>query len=529
MANNEIQAWLDEFLSSRTWLTKRYSPDRIVEALQTWSDVFREEARKAGVPEDAVRSLDHFRPSYLRVSPGPSQETQFRRRARSAVEKISKRALLEKARRVPGIDGLDVARLEKWSHRRIASRFSEWEEAVRDAVPDLPEDEVFRFFRLRYLYLPEERFRTQAIPLGIKNTRHHHERIRVLAELGIEPGHPDYEAWLPLAEWQFHRKSRKLSQAVERFQDLSLGFPPTTDSINQRDYRRYLRICAGGDHPDSLEETLYKLVLYFGGITRPQLAGFVERAPAGSPWADVDLDEALSRLVELGLLEEQGHETEPWFIPSRSIQTELILETWLEKLRGEIRIGTLEALDYLPTGYQRHETTVIARRDIPRATEKIMRDRRRMVAEFLIDRGDPRYPHLIAAGRREIDEKLDAFRRIAADFQEGRLEIPRYLEKQLEIFYEEDLKPGDRDVFALVVHLEKASQNQLAKIFRRFGAGRRGFALKSSLKRLCNVELLSQGADGLFAVHPSLVELEKDDVSLLPRAVSYTHLRAHET
>jgi hypothetical protein len=519
MSKREIQTWLDEFLSSKTWLSKRYSPERIARALERWMALFAEEAEALGVPQEEMTPLKYFRPSYLRLSPGRSEDEQLRNRARAAVERISKRALLEKARRVPGIEGLDADRLEKWSHQRIASRFSAWEEAIHKAVPDLPEEEAFRFFRLRYLYLPEDRFLKQAIPLGVKNTVHYHKRIGVLRDLGIAPGHPDYEKWLPLAEWQFQRKAKKLRQAVARFWDLKLGFPPTSDSINQRDYHRYLKICAGGDYPEILEEMIYKLILYFGAMTQRQLGRFLTDAPEDSPWRSYNLDAAVGRLVELGLVEEQSLESDVCYQPSRSIQTELILETWLGKLRGEIKIGTQEALDYLPSGYQRHESHVIARRHIPRATEKIMRDRRRMVSELYIDRNDPRYNRLIARSRREIEAQVADSRQVLEAYEGHSLTIPRELEQQLDIFYEEDLKPGDRDVFALVVNLGAASLPQLNKILRRHGNGQRGFALKSSLKRLCAVELLGQDEDELYVVHPSLTELERMDEEDLANVV----------
>jgi len=519
MSKKEVQEWLDEFLSSRTWLSNRYSPDRIIETLERWTAIFEDESEAAAVPLEDVAPLRFFRPSYLRLAPGQDNDDPLRRRARAAVERIGKRSLLEKARHVSGIDGLDASRLEKWSHKRIASRFSKWEDAIREAVPGLCDEEIFRFFRLRYLYLPEDRFIRQAIPLGVKNTTEYQNRIRTLELLGIGSSHPGYEDWMGLAEWKFRRRAKKLKQAVERFRDMKLGFPPTADSINQRDYQRYLKICANGDAPDSMEEMVYKLILYFSGLTRVQLAAFLSEIPEGNPWRTYDLDGALGRLVELGLVEEQAIETGEWYLPSRSIQTEIILETWLEKLRSEIKIGTREALDYLPAGYQRHGTTVIARKDIPRATERIMRDRRRMVSEFNIDRGDPRYARVMGLSRREIENELREYGQVTRAFETGRLALSRDLEEQLEIFLTDDLKPDDRDVFALVVNLGEASISQLGKIFRRHVGGRRGFALKSSLKRLCAVELLAENREGLYTLHPSLRDLNEaegmSDLSLV--------------
>ncbi|MCK4546602.1 MAG: hypothetical protein KAW17_04085 [Candidatus Eisenbacteria sp.] len=511
MSGHEIQSWLEEFLSSKSWLSKRYSPKRVARALEKWVDLFREEAEALDIPEEEITPLRYFRPSYLRLSQNRSDETRLRSRARDAAERISKWRLLRKARRTHGIEGLDTARLEKWSHHRIAFRFSAWEKAILQAAPGLQEEEMFRFFRLRYLYLPEERFLKQAIPLGVKNTVGYHKRIALLGCLGITPDHPEYEQWLPMPEWQFQRKARKLQQALERFWNLDLGFPPTSNSLNQKDYRRYLQICARGDHPEVLEEMIYKLVLYFGILTHEQLAGFLSGAPEDSPWRSYNFGSAVGTLVELGLVEEQMRDSGALYQPSRSIQTELILETWLGKLRSQITIGTQEALDYLPAGYQRHGTSVIAGKDIPRATEKIMRDRRRMISELCIDRNDPRHSRLLGLSRRDIESRLADYRSVVQDLETHRLMIPPELEQQMDIFYEDDLKPGDRNIFALVVSLESVSLSQMSKILRRHNGSRRGFAIKSSLKRLCAVELLAEDQSGLYTLHPSLEDLDKTE------------------
>jgi|GEM_PF-2036377 len=507
MSGKRIEVWLQRFQSSKTWLSKRYSPERIQGALEEWVEVFEIEAGAQGVPIDNIEPLEYFRPSYLRLSQGPKRRLQLRTRARAAVRRISKRKLLEHVRRVAGNEAFDAARLEKWSHERIVSRFAAWEKALRAALPDLSEDDVFRHFRLRYLYLPEDRFHNEAVPLGIKNAQDLHGRLTALKGLGIDPQHPEYERWLSLAHWQFWRKARMLRGAADRFGDLTLGFPPTSESLNQRDYHRYLSVCANGDEPNRYEEAIYKLLLYFGGVTEHQLGQILSLTPKAGPWRSFDVEPALARLVELGLVEEQNHEAQPWYQPSRSIHTELILETWLQKLRGRIKIGTREALDYLPSGYQRHQVNVIARRDIPRATERIMRDRRRLVTEMGIDRNDPRYGNLIARGRRDIESMVEDYRRVVERFERGDLHVSHDLENQLNIFFDEDLKPDDRDVFILVVNLGRASMGQISKILRRHGGSRRGFALKSSLKRLCAVELFFEDKDGLYTLHPSLEDL----------------------
>lgn len=522
MSEKDIQNWLETFQSSRTWLSKRYSPERIRSALESWAAFFRAEAEAEGLPMEGIEPLDHFRPSYLRLSLGVEHNGQLKSRARAAVQRISKHLLLEQVRQVAGNEALDAARLEKWSHQRIASRFGAWQRAVREAVPDLPREEVFRFFRLRYLYLTEERFASQAIPLGVKNTVEYNERITVLGRLGIDAAHPEYNRWLSMAPWQFQRVAKKLEQALERFWMNRLGFPPTSESINQRDYERYLKVCANGERPGLHEEMVYKLLLYFDGMTREQLIALLSRAPEGTVWRTYDLDGALAHLVELGLIEELGSDELPSYQPSRSIQTELILETWLRKLRSQIKIGTQEALEYLPNGYQRHQMCVIAERDIPRATELIMRDRRRLVSELGIDRNDPRYQRLIGMSRREIEAEIETFRSVVQAFEKHDLGLSREIEKQFDIFFEEDLKPGDRDVFVLIVSLGTVSMSQIARILRRHGGKRKGFALKSSLKRLCSVELLSQNRNGLYSLHPALRNLgETEKTTELTRVVGF--------
>lgn len=283
------------------WVGERYSSEKLRAYLGKWWRLVKARATEEGLALTDEEVFRHFRVSYLRLLSSVRRRKELESRTRLAVDRIKKDRLLAKA----GVDPHSQERdARAWRQRTLAvieQRLSLWETRLRAAIPEIKEHDIYRFFRQRYLHVPPERFEQVEIEKGVRNTRNYLEKRAAMDWLSIERGHPQYERWSRMEFWEFKRKRDKLCRALRACKRLSLKFPPKS-GVNTRGYHKYLNGYARLGRPTVQEEMLYKLILYFDGVTYGQLERLGQRHLSSGKWRGVNLDTSLNHLINLKLL-----------------------------------------------------------------------------------------------------------------------------------------------------------------------------------------------------------------------------------
>jgi len=228
---------------------------------------------------------------------------------------------------------------QAWRQRAlgvIEERLGLWERSLRGAIPGVFEEDLYRYFRQRYLHVDLKRFREVEVAKGIKNTRNHIVRRVTLEDLGIDKNHPQYPRWNRMEFWEFKRKKGKLYGAIEACERFSLKFPPKS-GVNTREYIKHLNAYPRNMRPTKAQAMLYKLILYFDGMTLGQLQRIREKHLSGDEWQKLDLETSLNHLANLKLVggERLGGGLEDRYYIGRA-----------EYLRGKIEACRAGSLDF---------------------------------------------------------------------------------------------------------------------------------------------------------------------------------------
>ena len=261
------------------------------------------EARGAeeGIALTNEEAFRHFRVSYLRLLSSLRRRKELKERVQLAVDRIKKDRLLTKV----GIDAnSNEPEARAWRQRALGvidKRLRFWEVRLRGAIPDLVDRDLYRYFRQRYLQVPAKRFEELEIEKGIRNTRNCISKRVGLGELGIGRKHPQYENWKQKEFWEFERKKSKLTRAIEACRRFSLTFPPD-GAMNAREFHKHVNAYPKEERPTRGEEMLYKLILYFEGMTWGQLNQIRRKYLTSKDWRRTGLETSLNRLVDLKLL-----------------------------------------------------------------------------------------------------------------------------------------------------------------------------------------------------------------------------------
>lgn len=305
-----IEDIISDILVKNAWVGERYSAKRLRGYLAKWRKAVKARGAEEGLALTDQEVFRHFRVSYLRMLSSLRRRKELERRITLAVGRIKKDRLLRKA----GVDPNSQDRgARAWRQRAlevIEERFGIWETRLRAAIPGVSDKDLYRYFRQRYLHVAMQRFQRMEIEKGIRNTRNYILKEVGLGELRIDETHPQYERWGRMEFWEFKRKKGKLSRAIEACRGLCLSFPPKS-SVNTREYTKYLNAHPKERRPTIQEEMLYKLILYFEGMTWRQLEGIKKMHLSGGSWRTVGLDTSLNHLINLKLLGVADPEARP--------------------------------------------------------------------------------------------------------------------------------------------------------------------------------------------------------------------------
>jgi hypothetical protein len=363
----------------------------------------------------------------------------------------------------------------------------------------ISDQDIFRFFKIRYLHVSDERFRKVEIKKGIRNTRAYLDKKSRLEGLFIRNSHPQYKALIDLPVWKFDRNYRSLLKAVKACKELRLNFPPTKRSSTQRELRHFLK--RSGNRITKEQEMLYKLVTYFQGMTLEQIKSIYQTYLSSDGWQVIDVEESMNKLVQVGLLKRASID-DGWYYMrvTKETQIEILLENWIERLRRDISIGTGEALAHLPSSFASHSLSHIEEKDIPLATQKIWRDRRVYLKRLYVTEKDPQAAYLLKKKRSELDQAVQRVSGAVKAYQSDTLSIPETLQRKFSFYMGQELKRQDLDVLNLIYSLGTASYEQLANILRKTNKGKIGFYLRSALKRLFEYGLIEYGDQFIYQI-----------------------------
>ena len=484
---------IDAMARHQPWIMRKFSRATLEGLFERWRSLVLERADQEGIEVDDDEVYRHLRASYLRSISSERKSAVLNNKVERAIDKIKRNLLLTHL----GMAGRkEMLGWKVCGYSRLIERTALWDRKLKSAIPNLPDVEVFRYFRKRYLQVSDRRFRQREIPKGIYLTRERRNKLDTLQTLHIEEGHPQYDWWMGLAPWEFRRKIRPLERALQNARTFSIHFPAGKEGNTMRRYRRYLRLRVGGRMPSPVEETIYKLILAFGGMTDRQLAGFFEKELAAVDH-DMVLEEIIARLMDFGLIEEQACEAGR-HLKNAAVDTdqELLLESWLHDLRNTISIGTGEALSYLPPSSEQHSIKVIREQVLPRATERIRKDREKILKDLGIEPGDPRYGDMFKQKLSDLKMEKARIRKIIDEYRDSKLSIPEdFLKAQRLLDYQGE---AELDLYALICHVGVTSYRQLARLYRIMNKGRIGFNLELSLSLLSSFGLLEETVDGLY-------------------------------
>jgi len=484
---------IDAIALRQPWILRKFSRDTLEGLFERWHSLVRDRAAQEGVEVDDDEIYRHLRASYLRSISSERKSADLNKKVERAIDKVKRDLLLTHL----GMAGRkEMLGWKVCGYSRLIERTVLWDRKLKSAIPDLPDEEVFRYFRKRYLQVSDRRFRQREIPKGIYMTRERRHKLDTLQRLHIEEGHPQYKWWMGLAPWEFRRKIRPLQRALKNARTFSIHFPAGKEGNTMRRYKRYLRLRVGGQIPSPVEETIYKLILAFGGMTDRQLAGFFEKELAAVD-RDMVIEKIIARLIDFGLIEEQTREGDRYFI-NAAVDTdhELLLESWLHDLRNSISIGTGEALSYLPPSSEHHSIRVIREQLLPRATERIRKDREKILKDLGIEPSDPRYGDMFKQKLNDLKLERARIQKIIDAYRNNRLTIPDdFLKARRLLAYQGE---AEIHLYTLICHLGVTTYRQLARIYRIMNKGRIGFNLELSLSILSSFGLLEETVDGLY-------------------------------
>jgi len=485
---------LDKIDREKNWVKKRYSPLAIARKLNMWESLLHKlaEEQRIDVKQDEI--FKFFYLSYFRSIGSKKYKSRLTSQLMSSITNIKKERLL-KTYCINGKFNSENNRWREFKYERLESRFSEWQNEIKKAVPEINDDEIFRFFRKRYIQVAEKRFRDKEIPVGIKNTREYIKKKTKLENLYITKSHPQFEYYTKMAPWEFNRKYKTLYRTLELLKRENLNFPLTKNSTNKREYQNHLKRYSLQERPDYHEEMLYKLILHFNGMTKLQ----IENIYHDFSLKPVDITKALDKLVFLELIEEHELTNNVFYTRiSDEAKKELIIDKWLEDLRKNISIGTGEALNYLENSYKDYSIKKLQNEVLPNIAKKIMDDRKYYLIKMGIDNDDPRYYKLIQQKKSDIADKLENFETIFQDFREKNIEIPEDVKIEISSYSENGNEGKDTQVFWLIHNLKESTYQQLSNIYKTLNNGKIGFKLKASLTRLAASGLIKTNKKGLI-------------------------------
>ena len=491
---------VNEIKVGHPWLAIKYSSDTLLDRLEQWRARILSKAEESGLLLDEVEIFRHFKPYYLRLLSSDSKNGKVESRIISVLEQIKKQRILRRIYGQLEDQAILNGRQREYGLNRLEERTGLWEEMMKAQCPDISDQDMFRFFKIRYLSVSHQRFKELEIKRGIKNTLAYLDKKSRLERLFIGKSHPHYRELVNLAVWEFDRKYRSLWKAVKACKELTLNFPPIKDSTTQRELRRLLK--QSRKEITKQEEMLYKLITYFQGMTLRQIENIYKTYLLNNKWQLINIQESMDRLVKIRLLERIGLDDDWYYIKTtKETQIERLLEDWIKRLRQDISIGTGEALSYLHPSHASHSLTHVEQEDIPLATQKIWEDRRGYLKNLYVSEKDPQGIYLLRQKRTELDQAVEKVNMTIKSYQDNTLTIPEGLQHKLSFYMDQELKKKDFEVFKLVYNLGTTSYEQLANILRKINHGRIGFYLKSSLKRLCEYRFIECSDEGIYRIN----------------------------
>jgi hypothetical protein len=288
------------------WVKKRYSPDAILNKLKLWETNLIYFGKNHGLDIASHEVYKYFYMSYFRTLSSKKFHAKQEAQLMNCIINIKKDRLLNKVKSNGESSLWNNNRWKEFKLERLEKRFSIWENAVKEASPDISETDVFRFFRKRYLQVTEKQFIEQEIPVGIKNTKEFIKKKEKLKLFYINDDHPHFEYYINMPPWEFNRKFNTLKNALKLFNNGKINFPLTKNSTNKREFNSHLKKYPLKDRPNNQEEMLFKLILNFNGMTLKQ----IEQIYSGSR---LDIRDALDKLINLEFLEEEEFGNDVFF------------------------------------------------------------------------------------------------------------------------------------------------------------------------------------------------------------------------
>jgi hypothetical protein len=473
-----------------------------LDRLEEWRTALLAEACESGLSLHEEEIFSGFKASYLRFFSSGRKNVRIESCIVRAIEQIKKKRILARISQTLGNE--EVFRsLQKgdYGFQKLVERTRLWEEAMRACVPETSSDEVFKFFKIRYLGISDEQFRESALQRGIQNTLTYLQKKSLLRRLFIDPSHPQYGELIDLALWRLQRRYNRLMRAAKACNQLTVNFPPYT--VTQRELKRFLRHCEKAISLKKEDEILLKLVTQFQGMTLKQLKQIHRSCLLDNRWQPIAIEKSMDTLVNLGLLERRDFQGYCYYVPTKKeMWIEKVLEEWITGLRQYISIGTGEALNYLNPSFSTHSLSQIEKKDIPLATQKIWKDRGAYLKRLFINKRDALADYLLRRKKTELDRIVNKLS-LTIDAHKGNiLAIPRELQQELSFYMGQELSDQDVQVFKLIYNLNVTSHQQLGNIFKKANAGRIGFCLGCSLRRLCEYALINCSKQGIYQVHP---------------------------
>ena len=492
---------LSEIKKEKEWVCLKYGEERLYNLLDLWLSKSHKACREQGVKLTDDEILNYFHTSYFRyLSNFQNNRQRLDSKINLMINRIQKEKLLKK---LSSCMSRDPLRWRQYKLDKIQKRLDTWEKSIRKTIPGISEDEIFSFFRIRYLGVDDRHFETVEIPKGVRNMKNFIRKKKLLKRLSISPAHPQFDEWMLLAFWEFKRRITPLFGALNRFMSQTLDFPSTSKSFTKKEFSKFARDCGVNGRLAVLQdEMLFKLILYFKGLSLKQIMQFSGNLKDEEKWLDFDYRSSIRNLLGMGLIEEKAPQNgTPFLIPAgEEVLKEHVLEKWILDLRKDMNVGTGEALSYLSPRYKDHSLEILKQTDIPKATQKLMDERKKLLEMLYIYPADPRFNRILKMSLTEIQKRIQRISTIVDAYRQNELTIDPEWEEDIDYFAEEELSEKDVKVFKLIAQLKSTSFKQLAEIHKKMNKGKIGFSLKWSIQKLCKLGLVSEPKTNLYRI-----------------------------